>query len=155
MSESPPHTRKRQLILHPLALAAYPVLSLAAANIQQIPLSEALRPLALSLVGSSLLVLIARQFVGSWLKAGLLASLILLLFFSYGRVYDLVKNASLGGVLLGRHRYLTLVWLALLGGLSWWVWRTPSDRLRPTNTFLNIAFLIAVALPIFSVARLG
>ncbi|MGA9192895.1 MAG: hypothetical protein WBZ24_14280 [Anaerolineales bacterium] len=155
MSESGPRPRKRQLIFHPWALAAYSILSLAAANIQQIPLSEALRPLVWSLVGSALLVGILRLLTGSWLKAGVVTSLFLLLFFSYGRAYDLVKNASLGGVLLGRHRYLSLVWLVFLGSFSWWVWRAPADRLRPINSFLNIACLIAVAFPIFSMARLG
>ncbi len=155
MSASESRSSHRPLILHPLALAAYPVLSLAAANIQQIPLSQALRPLAVSLLGSILLVGILRLLTGDWMKAGILGSLSLILFFSYGLIYDTVKNAAVGGLLLGRHRFLSLVWLALLGSLGWLTWRARASRLAPVNSFLNVACLVAVALPLFSMARLG
>jgi hypothetical protein len=149
MSASSTRTRKRQLIIHPLALAAYPILSLAAANIQQIPLSEALRPLMVSMTASLLLVGILRAIIGDWLRAGILASLFLVLFFSYGRAYDAVKNATIDGVLVGRHRYLSLLWLVPMGGLSWLIWRAPSGRLAPVNSFLNAATVVAVVLPLF------
>lgn len=145
----------RRLVLHPFALAAYPVLSLAASNIQQIPLAEAIRPLLLSLALALVLAAIFRVATKDLVKAGLLASLSILLFFSYGLVYDIIKNATVGGILIGRHRYLSLLWLALAGGLGWLIWRTPADRLRPANTFLNAAGLVAIVLPIFTMARLG
>ncbi len=155
MSSTGRPSPRRRLIIHRLALAAYPVLWLVAASIQQILWIEALRPLALSLLGALLLWPILRGLAGDWLKAGILASSFLLLFFSYGLIYDLIKNDALGGVVLGRHRYLTLLWLGLLGGVVWLTWRTPAVRLGPSNSFLNAACVVAVALPLVSMARLG
>jgi hypothetical protein len=145
----------RTLILHPLLLAAYPALSLIAANIQQIPLSQALRPLGFSLIGALLLLGILRLIVRDWLRAGILVSLFLLTFFSYGQVYDLIKDASVAGLLVGRHRFLSLVWLLVLGGVGWLILRIKADRARSINAFLNLASVIAVALPLLSMARLG
>jgi hypothetical protein len=145
----------RTLILHPLGLAVYPTLALAAANIQQIPPSAAVRPLILSLIVALILLGGLRWLVGEWVKAGLLTSLILLLFFSYGHVYELVKNVSVAGFLIGRHRFLSLAWVAILAGVGWQIWRADSQRLHPIQSFLNIVFVVAVVLPLLTMARQG
>ena len=48
-----------------------------------------------------------------WNRAALLASLLLILFFSYGHVYYAIKNLSLGDFIADRHRYLVVLWTIL------------------------------------------
>jgi hypothetical protein len=146
---------KRSLVIHPFALAVYPILALEATNLQQLPIALALRSFVIALVGTTLILIIFWRLTGSWTKAGLLTSLILVLFFAYGQVYDLAKNLELAGVTIGRHRYLTAIWLILLLGLGSLVWRRSEAGLMGLTQFMNAASLVAVALPIASMIRLS
>lgn len=143
----------RRLPLHPLLLAAYPVLYLLAANINQINPAAALRPLLVSAAAAALLLALLRLLLRDWRKAALLTSIIVALFFTYGHVLTFLKAHPLGGVVLGRHRYLVLPYAALLVLGVWGVLRVRSRRLLGSITgALNIAALVLVTL---SLAQLG
>ena len=47
-------------------------------------------------------------------KAGLMVSVVLLLFFSYGHFYELVANLSIGSFIIGRHRYVLFAYGMLI-----------------------------------------
>lgn len=80
------------MILHPFLLALYPILALLSTNFQEIPFSSALRSLLVIPFGTGLLLILFRLLVKDWLKAGALCSLSVVLFFSYGHVYDFFKS---------------------------------------------------------------
>jgi len=113
---------------HPYLFAIYPVLALLAANAGKVDLPQVVRPLLLSVglawTTYALLVRVVREAR----TAGLMTTVFLLLFFSYGHVYHLARDLTIGGVLLGRHRYTGPIWIVLLA-LGWaWVWRrAPHD----------------------------
>jgi hypothetical protein len=96
-----------------LLLGFYPVLFLWMANYGRIHSYVVPRSLMISL-GFSIIV-----FLGSWLiirplpRAGLVAGLWLTLFFSYGHIFSLIDNTSLFGVIIGRHRFLVVLWVVL------------------------------------------
>jgi hypothetical protein len=103
----------RNRILHPFLFAVYPVLALLAYNIEEIKVQDALRAFVVSLlVIWGIYFLLAR-----WLKnraqAGLIISFSLLLFYTYGQVYNLLKPLALMGTVLGRHRLLLPVWIVV------------------------------------------
>ncbi|MBE3143165.1 MAG: hypothetical protein IMZ61_04475, partial [Planctomycetes bacterium] len=105
---------------HPIVMAIYPVLALLAHNIHEVEVSVAIRPLVLSLVLGVLLVGILQLILKNWLRAALVASLVLILFFSFGQVYNFLKAQPVLGMHLGRYRLLVPVYLVLLGCGSWW-----------------------------------
>src|SRR5688500_13021617 len=85
--------RRRQLIVHPLLFAAFPILYLYAHNIQEgVSVGDLLRSLAVVLGATALLFGGAMLLLRDVRKAGLAVSALVLLFFSYGHVYEAVKD---------------------------------------------------------------
>ena len=118
---------QRQVVIHPLLFAAFPVLYLWAHNVQEgVAFSDVLRPLVLIVAVTAIL------FAIGWLaldrdvgRAGLALSVLVLLFFSYGYVYRALEGVRIGwfsdkpetGFLIGRNAYLLPLWagLAVIG----------------------------------------
>jgi Sulfatase len=110
-------SRIRLLALHPLLAAAYPVLFLFAQNAaEQVTLQPLWVPLAASLIGGAVALLIGRLLLGDWLRGALLATFVLTLFFSFGHVWNLV------GEMLAARRWLigAYVVVALAGTTIIW-----------------------------------
>ena len=81
---------------HSLLIAAFPVLFLFAQNTaDQVTLEPLWVPLAICLIGAVLLLLLCFGFRRDWPRAGLMATALLALFFSYGHVWNLLDDAIL------------------------------------------------------------
>ena len=131
-------------------LALYPPVALLAANIQQIDPLHGLRAMAACLLGMLLLHL-GLQLVLAPAGAAILAGSAWLVFFSYGHVYQAIKGARLGEVLIGRHMHLLPAALVLMVG-AWLLAR----RLRSLGSWRPILTLMAASalvLPILTIVR--
>ena len=126
--------------LHTLVLATYPILALLAVNFSEVSLSAAVRPLAFSILASVILILMFQWFVQDWKRAALISSVILILFYSYGHLYILMKGIDLNGFYLFRHR--TLIPILVIAGLLilWWLLRA-SNRVSLATSVLNASCL--------------
>ena len=115
--------------LYPIAFSIYPVLTLLAFNAGQVEPVAGLRALIASLLFGTLLFLVFRILLRQPHRAAFLALLWLVLFFSYGHVYDLITGKLPD---LGLTPWLLAAWalLALLG--VWWA-------TRPELTFTSLA----------------
>lgn len=131
----------RRVPIHPLLFALYPALALLANNLQEISIEVAVRPLLVSLGAALLLLLALRLLLRNWKRAALLTSFLLVLFFSYGHVYQLVKPFD-----FGRHRFLApLYGLILMSGAVWIVHRAKNPA--PLTAALNIAAAALLLVP--------
>ena len=130
---------------HPLLLAVYPVVALLDANWGQVDPGEAVRPLLLSLVVAGAIWGMSRLWVHTPARSALVTSLALLLFFSYGHVYQAIEGRGIDGFDLGRHRYLAPLWLAVFAGGTWRILKMENPR--AWNRALNAASVAALALP--------
>ena len=101
---------------YPILIAAYSVLFLFTANLGQIPVSVLPPPLAASILFSLVVFPLCWLAIRNLQKAGLVAGLLLLLFFTFGHVYNLVESKLLFGMEIGYVK-LTVVFLgiAILG----------------------------------------
>jgi hypothetical protein len=147
----------RNLPFFPILFAVYPVAALLGANIEATPASAALRPLAVSVFGALLLLLVLKLLLRSWQRAALVTTLILALFFSYGHVYDYLEGAALIGFPLARHRLLIPVWIGLFLLGAWWASRPRRDLAtitRALNLFGAVLLLLPLAQIGLSQARL-
>ena len=135
---------------HPLLLALYAPLGLGAHNIGQIPLGAITRSVILSGIFATIILFACRAFLRNWQVAGMVATILMILFLTYGHVYNYVSDLEIGGFLIGRHRYLVIAWsgLAVLG--SWWVIGRSKNYSSLTSTFN----LMAVCLLIMPVLQL-
>jgi hypothetical protein len=142
----------KRIAFHPLLISLFPVLTLLAHNIEQVKPSVALRSLAVSLAGAAVFYLLLRLVCRDWKRSAILATIVLVWFFSYGHIYDAVKNVQIAGLLVGRHGFLFPVWLLTLALASWWAVKKLKDTAAMTLAFNGIAFAILI-LPLFQIVR--
>lgn len=137
-------------VVHPFLIGVNPLLFLYAHNIHILPFSQVLLPAAVTLGTTLVLLLAAGNILKDFHKAGILVSLFLLLFFSYGYVYEAVGGLEASRSFF-RHRVLLLMWLVFMGGGSYLIIRARST-LRPLTRILNTAGLFLVATQLVSIA---
>src|SRR5206468_6684549 len=96
---------KAALPFHPFLFAAFPVLFLYARNARYaVTWRDALVPLVVVLAGTGLVLLLAWLSLGRRLPAAaLVTSILVVLFFSYGPVYQAIVGPSAAGARLARH----------------------------------------------------
>ena len=99
---------KKFNIIHPFLISLLPVLFIYSQNTREISIQEIILPVLLILFGAVLLWLLARFIIKNNEKSGLIISLLLVLTFSYGHIYFLVDDFTLGNSDIGRHRYLLM-----------------------------------------------
>jgi hypothetical protein len=141
----------RNFPLHAILLGAYGPLAFLGANIDQVQLKDGLRTLAVGVLGAILVLLAARLLMKSWEKAGFAASLAILLFLTYGHVYQLIEGTRLLGVVIGRHRYLAVLWMAVLGCGIWCIARRVRWAASSTK-IINLMALVAVLMAVVQIA---
>lgn len=142
----------QRIPLHHMFFAAYPVIALLAHNIEQVRPEQALRALVVAVVGSIIFFLILKVFLRDWRKAALGCTFFVVLFFSYGHIYDLLRHAGGLGASIGRHRYLLPIWLLIFGIGLWWIWKRLKDVTLVTLA-LNVAAVVILVFPIIRVIR--
>ncbi|HEX6656318.1 MAG TPA: hypothetical protein VF153_08915 [Candidatus Limnocylindria bacterium] len=135
--------------IHPMLFAAVPVLFLFAQNAEQeVTLSPLWQPLAASVAGGLAMLLVFSAIFRDLRRGALLASALLILFFSYGHAWNLV-----GGI-LGQRWLLAAVWIALgflAAGAIWFGTRWRQGKwMAPTGTFLTV---VGALLIVFNVVR--
>ncbi|HEY9075224.1 MAG TPA: hypothetical protein VIO61_01685 [Anaerolineaceae bacterium] len=103
---------------YPILLGIYPVIFLWVTNYTDIPVEAVVRTLVYSLVIALLAYLLALVVFRNLSKAALVSGVFLLIFYAYGHIFRLMDNASILGIVIGRHRYLLpICGLILAGGI--------------------------------------
>jgi len=126
---------------HPFFFAAYPVLALLAHNLGESRVSAGLRALVVSLLGAAVLLGVSYLFLRNWQKSALVTTLALLIFFSYGHVYNFLEQATR----LGRHRLLLpFCGILFVAGVIWIV-----KKVRASQAAAKILNLVGFAMLLF------
>lgn len=141
-------TRINLVPWHPLLFAAFPIISLFAHNFAEVQALDVLRSLFVSVLIAALLLFVLNLLVRDWHKAAIIVTLIVVLFFSYGHIYNYLKQINL--LAIGRHRLLAPVWLLIFVTTTWLVINTKRD-LRIFTKGLNIIVLVALLTPMIQI----
>ncbi len=138
-------------LLHPFFFACFPVLAFLSENIREIPFSQAYRSLGLAVLSAVLLLFMFRIVIRDWHKAAALTSFLLILFFSYGHVYMMLKEARIGSFLIGRHRFLLPAFaLVFLMGI-WFVVKKVKKGV-PLSKQLMLVSIVLFIFPVYTLA---
>jgi hypothetical protein len=132
--------------LYPFLFALYPILELRNLNIIYVDTASIIRPIVLSILLTGLFWLALFLVTRNWDKAGIIATLLMAFFFSYGHVFLQIK--TIFGIFL-RHRYLILIFIGLLVSAGYFIHLKLKDP-RPIINFLTITGGVLV---IFSLSR--
>lgn len=134
--------QRRAVVFHPFLFALYPPLALLANNIMQIRPVDALRSVVVFFLFGAAVFLLCRVVVKDWPRAGLVASILILSFASYGQVYSALEVSPVFASTLGRHRFLAPIWLLITLGLVWWA----AHRKTVNPSVTSIANVFSAAL---------
>ena len=127
---------KKHIILHPFLLALAPIFALLYANIEETSFIETVVPSIVSVTATFIIYFGLKFALKSPVKAGLMTSLTVFLFFLYGRAYAPISNIELLGISLGRHRYVLPLLIAILLVSLRWLHRTDKE-LSEVSRVLN------------------
>lgn len=122
---------------------------LLAHNIGEVPFLDAFRSLTVSIVMAALVLVILRFLAGNILKASLLLSGMLILFFSYGHLYAFLLVAELGGINLGRHGFILPVYGVILITWIWFILKKVDGPSGITKWF-NAIGIVLLLFPLYT-----
>jgi Sulfatase len=141
----------KPLVLHPLLFAAFPVLYLFSQNRALADLSDGVRPLLFVVAIVAVLFLAATLIFRNTMRAGLVVSVLVVLFFAYGYVLRGLESVRIGDVAIGRHRFLLPVWGVLTVAAVFASIRARRGLPRLTST-LNV---VAAGLVLINAVTIG
>ena len=96
----------RVISFHPLILASFPVLFLAAQNVDEVTALPVLSALVVAIGGTALVMLLLWLLVRDMTKMSVTVSVLLLVFFSFGHIRDALQGTTVAGVVINQHRVL-------------------------------------------------
>lgn len=137
-------------LFYPFLFGFYPVLSLLGHNLREVNISDTARSFAVVFILVTSIFVLLRLLLRDWHRAGLLTTLVTLVFLSYGHVYNVLTGVSIFGVSLHRHRYLAPLSIFVIGVGAWLILKVILDPKSWTNA-LNIIALVSLVMPIYQV----
>jgi hypothetical protein len=137
-------------IFHPLIFAIYPPLFLLAKNIDVTTPATAVRTLLYSILAAAMVILLCRLILRDWNKAACLTTLILVLFYAYVPIFNVIGKKTLFGFLIGRQRYLIAAWAALLLIGLYLIFKIIKD-FGTVNQGLNLIGVVLIAFSLFQI----
>lgn len=130
-------------LLAPVLLSVQPIIKLYSINVTELGFGDLLRPLLVSILFAVCIVWLIRVLLGDWLKANLVTSLFIFVFYIFGDASDWLQlRSGLGPV---RTDFVLLAFVALV--LILWGWRVAHGlkNVRLVNTYfilLGILFFL-------------
>jgi hypothetical protein len=137
--------RRRPLPLHPLLLAAWPVLFLYSQNIGELRLAELLVPLAVTVMAALLLLVIGASLANDARRAALVVSAGLAALLLYGHAADLVAPLGVRAI------FQQAGWAVLIAAVVVMAIRIGSARLAGVTRGLNLVATLLVVLALVTI----
>ena len=140
----------KRIPFHTILFAIFPILALLANNITEVDPRVALRPILISLGAMAVTFLVWSLIVRNWKKGGIITTYLLVLFFTYGHVYEILQKYPVFQFSLGRRRYLLVIYAVILvAGPVWLLWNV--KEASSATQFLNIVGLALLIYPTYRV----
>ena len=129
-------------MLHPFLFSIFIVIFIYSHNIFVIPIQEIIFPL-LSILGiTSVSFIMLTRVLKSARKSGLIVSLYLILFFSFGHIFNIVNDFSIGEFNIGRYSYLLILYFIIFVIGTIYLLRTKIEL----NSITKITNVVVIAL---------
>ena len=113
------------------------------------PPVNSIRTILVSIILAALVAGIFRVILRNWTKAALVSTSFLILFYSYGHIYNLIQNHTLFRFNFGRHRFLFPLFILVFIVLVVWVSRR--RELSGVTSALNLIGMLALIFPLYQI----
>ena len=130
-------------IFHPVLLAIFPFMFFLAQNPTELKVSDIFAPLGLTISATAVILLLMRILCKSTVKAAIMTSFCLLLFWSYGYIYDALVGVFVWNIEIGRARYLLSEYVVVFLAGTAFIFFTRRP-LKALQQFLNMVALVLV-----------
>jgi hypothetical protein len=147
MDESRITLREKWFYLFPLLVAIYPIFFLYSYNVQELLLSQITMPVIIALGGTVLFWVCLALLVKDTLKAGVIITIFILFFYSYGLFFDWLVSLHLFTV---KHRHVLPVFLIIAAYLGYFV-----SLVRSRELFVNAAKILTVIVTVMLVLSIS
>jgi len=145
---------KKQFVIHPFLFAVFHILHLWLHNIDEVPFSDISIVIGSVLSITAILLLLFTVILKDIKKAGVVVSILLIAFFSYGHFYNIINELKIIGFAIGRHRFLVPIWCILIICSGYFVcFRIQKNRYFGHITFfLNTIAVLLVVMPLINIS---
>jgi len=141
---------KQFLVFHPFLFAIFPIVFLFAYNIDEVPATDLILPVLSVIVLTLILLLSLRLITKNYNKIAIITSYFMVLFFSYGRIWELIFSSG-----IGRIYFFTLLlgslWALLFLTGAFLVLKSRSNFSGFTK-FLNVVAIAAVTISLINIS---
>ena len=132
---------KRSYIIHPYLFAIFPSLFIFANNLGHLYFYQILLPTFVILIITLLSILLLKMVLNDNIKTGIIISVALILFFSYGHVFEAIEAWQIfkyGRNDIHIHRYLLLSCITIIA-IPVYFLNNKAENLHDINNAVNVA----------------
>lgn len=140
----------RNIPIHPIFFAIYPILFLYTNNISMLKIEHTFIPILLAVIGTLVLWLIIKLVTKSRYKSAVITSIFLVLFFSYGHIYEIISGFTEKALNVSSDVYLSLSYI-LVFLLSFLLILFSNKKFKSTSGLLNVTSVILIIFPIYTI----
>lgn len=144
-------SRRLSIIIHPFLFAVHPILFLFSKNLGHYSLDVIAAPILVSVGFSIILFCLLNFIIADKKRAGMIVSLLLILFFSYGHLFIFLKPYLFIKHSIGFNKFLFLFWVIPIAIVIYFIFRSHNDF----SGFTNLFNMIATVLVGFVVIEIG
>ncbi|HEX2993486.1 MAG TPA: sulfatase-like hydrolase/transferase [Anaerolineales bacterium] len=141
----------KKIPFYPVLFAGFCVLALMAHNIHEIALRDMWLSLLLALFIAASIYVLSRLLISDWHRAALAAFAILICFFTYGQIYNVLANISLWNIRPFQHLSLAILYGLLLVFTLYWIVRKTEKPGNWTYRF-NLLSICLLVYPTFVIS---
>ena len=144
-------------LFHPLLFSFFPTLYVYSQNIHVLIPTELLLPLLVISGGTVVGFFILGKILKNKIKAALIITLFLVLFFSYGHVYNILNDISSENFDLGKHSYLLIPFSIILVSSIIYFLKTKRklDSVTKITNVMSVAIILAISMTVVTSALEG
>ena len=138
--------KKNSKIFHPFLIAFFPIIAVYSVNIGLIQLEQFIFPTLIIVGGAFLFFLCLKYVLKNAKKAALIVTLAFIIFFSFGHVYNMLNQVSIGDIDLGSNRILLPIFVISFGIGSFLIVRTKRtlDNATSIVNTISVVFITVI-----------
>ncbi len=142
---------KKQLVFHPILIALFPVLLIYSQNIHLILLEGIIFPILIIVTVAIGLWASIKFILKNIIKSGLISSIYIFLFFSYGHIFNIVESNLTQESFVSIHVILLILYTVIAVLSTYYLVKTN----RRLNNFTTITNTMSIALMVFVIYNIG
>lgn len=141
------HLLSRPVAFHPVLFAAFPILFLYVHNIEGTRADMMIVPTVVSIAGAFIIWILLDLLLKDLRKAALAATLFIIIFLSYGRIYAVLQRWN---IFVPGHAHLISLLLFIWGYIVYFI-KVTRHEFKPVTVMLNIAAVVLIIINLFNI----